>query len=136
MRTIVLPVRLNSRLVGETVEIKAGNNERNSFMGHIVGKDVLHRKLGKKIDSFIVRAPWNETLHEILKELYNTEEADLTIKMPYRLSGFDRIQKIHLIEKLKLQKLIEGICAKGLVPDVKGVLVVRNKTCSDGGPKK
>jgi hypothetical protein len=85
---------LNSRLAGETAEIKAGNNERNSFMGHIVGKDVLH---------------------------HTTEEADLIIKMPYRLSGFDRIQKIHLIEKLKLQKLIEGMCAKGLVLDVKGV---------------
>ena len=90
-------------------------------MRHRVGKDVLYRKLGKKIDGLIERAPWNETLYEILKELYTTEEADLIIKMPYRLSGFDRIQRISRIEKLKLQKLIEGMCAKGLVLNVKGV---------------
>jgi hypothetical protein len=94
---------------------------RESIMGHIVGKDVLYRKLGKKIDGLIVRAPWNETLHEILKQLFTTEETDLIIKMPYRLSGFDRIQKISRIEKLKLQKLIEGMCARGLVMEVKGV---------------
>jgi len=53
-------------------------------MRHIVGKDVLYRKLGRKIDGLTVRVPWNETLHEILKELYITEEADLIIKMPCR----------------------------------------------------
>ncbi len=44
-------------------------------MGHLVGKDV-YRKLGRKIDGLTVRAPWNETLYKILKELYTEEEAD------------------------------------------------------------
>ena len=37
-------------------------------MGHLVGKDVF-RELGRKIDSLETRAPWNERLHAILKEL-------------------------------------------------------------------
>ena len=50
-------------------------------MGHMVGKD-LYRKLGKKIDGLIMRAPWNDTLYQILKELYTEEEAEVIIKMP------------------------------------------------------
>lgn len=87
-------------------------------MGHLVGKDILYRQLGKKIDGLTVRAPWNEKFHAILKELYAVEEADLIVKMPYRLSSFNRIQKITQIEGTKLQKLLEGMCAKGLMMDV------------------
>ena len=87
-------------------------------MGHLVGKDVLYRELGKKIDGLTVKVPWNENFHSILKELYTVEEADLIVKMPYRLSNRKRIQKITKIEETKLQKLLAGLCAKGLLIDV------------------
>ncbi|MEK6776597.1 MAG: hypothetical protein AABY87_06945 [bacterium] len=61
-------------------------------MGHMNGKDI-YRKLGSKLDNMPMRAPWNERLRAILKELYTTEEADLVVRMPFGLSGFDRIQK-------------------------------------------
>jgi len=37
-------------------------------MGHLVGKDI-YRKLGKKIDNRTLRAPWNDTLFAIVKEI-------------------------------------------------------------------
>jgi len=87
-------------------------------MGHLVGKEVLYRELGKKIDGLTVKTPWNETFYAILKELYTVEEADLIVKMPYRLSNRKRIQKITKIEETKLQKLLDGLCAKGLLMDI------------------
>ena len=86
-------------------------------MGHIVGKD-LYKKLGEKIDNLTVKAPWNETLYNIFKELYTEDEADLIVKMPYVLSSFGRIQKITKIEPTKLRKMLDGLCAKGLVMDI------------------
>jgi hypothetical protein len=86
-------------------------------MAHMVGKDV-YRKLGKKIDSSTMRAPWNETFHDILKELYSTEEADLIVKMPYGLANLNRIEKVTKYDRPKLQKMLDGLCAKGLVIDL------------------
>lgn len=86
-------------------------------MGHITGKD-MYRKLGKKIDSLTVRAPWNDTFHAILKELYSADEAGLIVKMPYGLSEFDVIRRVTKIESVKLRKLLDGLCAKGLVLDI------------------
>lgn len=87
-------------------------------MGHWAGKDVLYRELGKKIDGLTVKVPWNENFHAILKELYTVEEADLIVRMPYRLSPFKRIKKITKIEETKLRKLLDGLCAKGLILDI------------------
>ena len=86
-------------------------------MGHAVGKDV-YRKLGKSIDSLSLRAPWNETCHAILKELYSENEADVAIKMPYSLSNFERIEKTTKYEGTELHKILEGLCSKGLVVDL------------------
>ena len=86
-------------------------------MGHMVGKDV-YRKLGKKVDNLTMRAPWNETLHAILKELYSPEEADVVVKMPYGLANLDRIEKLTGCERSKLQKILENLSAKGLVMDL------------------
>ena len=58
-------------------------------MGHLAGKDT-YRKLGKKIDGLTCRAPWNDTLYKILKELYTSEEAEFIIKMPYSLASLDQ----------------------------------------------
>ena len=86
-------------------------------MGHMVGKEV-YRKLGKKIDGLTMRAPWNETFHSIVKELYSTDEADLIVRMPYGLANLDRIEKVTKYERPKLQKLLEGLSDKGLVMDL------------------
>lgn len=87
-------------------------------MGHLVGKEVLYRELGKKLDGLAVKVPWSDNFHAILKELYTVEEADLIVRMPYRLSPFKRIKKITKIEETKLKKLIDGLCAKGLIIDI------------------
>ena len=86
-------------------------------MGHMVGKDI-YRKLGRKIDNLTVRAPWNETFHAILKELYSADEADVIVKMPYGLANLDRIEKVTKYERSKLQKILDSLCDKGLVMDL------------------
>jgi ferredoxin len=86
-------------------------------MGHLVGKD-LYRKLGKKIDGLMIRAPWNETLYAILKELYTEEEADVVAKMPYGLSTLDQIETTTKYDRAKLQNILEHLAEKGLVMDV------------------
>ena len=65
-------------------------------MGHISGKDI-YRQLGKKIDQLPTRAPWNASLHAILKELYTPEEAEVIVKMPYGFSNLARIARIIFI---------------------------------------
>ncbi len=86
-------------------------------MGHVVGKDI-YRKLGRKIDDLTTRTPWNDTFHAILKELYTAEEADLIVKMPYGLANLDQIAKTTKYKRAELQKMLEGLCGKGLVMDI------------------
>lgn len=86
-------------------------------MGHTVGKDV-YRKLGKKIDGLETRAPWNDTLYAILKELYTHDEAELIVKMPYGLANFAQIKKATGHENAGLQKLLDNLCDKGLIMDI------------------
>jgi Pyruvate/2-oxoacid:ferredoxin oxidoreductase delta subunit len=87
-------------------------------MGHIAGKDI-YRTLGKKIDNLSMRVPWNERFREILIELYSEDEAELFIKMPYGLSSFDRIKKVTKYESSKLHKILNSLCSKGLVIDLR-----------------
>jgi len=89
-------------------------------VGHMVGKD-LYRKLGKKIDGLVMRAPWNDTFYEILKELYTEEEAQVIVKMPFGIGTLKDIEKNTKIEKTKLQKILDGLAAKGLVFDISGI---------------
>lgn len=86
-------------------------------MGHLVGKDIF-RELGRKIDGLEMRAPWNETLHALLKELYTAEEADLIIRMPYGLSSLAELQRATGREPAELQRILDGLAAKGLVIDL------------------
>ncbi|MFH1812165.1 MAG: 4Fe-4S dicluster domain-containing protein [Pseudomonadota bacterium] len=86
-------------------------------MGHLVGKD-LYRQLGSKIDALTLRAPYNETLHEILTALYSEEEADLVLRMPYGLSTLGRLQRTTGLEPRHLERVLESLCHKGLVMDV------------------
>ncbi len=85
-------------------------------MGHIVAKDI-YRRVGGKIDNLSVKAPWNEALHGIVKELYSTEEADVYVKMPYSFSDLKRIAKITRYDETKLRGLLESLADKGLVMD-------------------
>ena len=86
-------------------------------MGHLAAKD-YYRKLGKKIDGLTMRVPWNDTLYAILKELYSHEEAEVVAKMPYGLSTLDQIIQATHYDKTKLQSILDGLCAKGLVMDI------------------
>jgi len=87
-------------------------------MGHTNGKEI-YRKLGKKIDNLTIRAPWNEALYKMLKELYSAEEADILIKMPYGLSNLDRVCEVTGYEKGKAEKILNGMTTKGLVMDLR-----------------
>jgi Pyruvate/2-oxoacid:ferredoxin oxidoreductase delta subunit len=86
-------------------------------MGHLVGKDV-YRELGRKLDGMEMRAPWNERLHAILKELYSAREADIIIKMPYGLATVSELERATGYEKRDLQLILDGLTAKGLVMDL------------------
>lgn len=86
-------------------------------MGHLVGKDI-YRKLGKKIDNLTLRAPWNDTLFAILKEIYTEEQADVVVRMPYVLSSLERIARITGYEPVRLRSLIDDLCDKGLILDL------------------
>jgi len=86
-------------------------------MGHLVGKDIF-RELGRKIDGLETRVPWNDRLHAILKELYTAEEADVVIKMSYGLSTFAELERVTGYEKTALQRILDGLTAKGLVMDL------------------
>ncbi|MBS3917714.1 MAG: 4Fe-4S binding protein [Deltaproteobacteria bacterium] len=86
-------------------------------MGHIDSKGIF-RKLGRKIDHLPMRAPWNEAFYQILKELYSEKEADVIVKMPYGLSDLNRIARVTKYESSELQKILEGLCSKGLVMDL------------------
>jgi ferredoxin len=86
-------------------------------VGHLVGKDI-YRELGRTIDHLATRVPWNETLHEILRELYSSDEADLVVRMPHGLSTLDRVERITGYERSRLEHLLDGLCDKGLVMDM------------------
>ena len=81
-------------------------------------EEKTYRKLGKKIDNLTCRAPWNETFHSIVKELYTPEEADVVVRMPYTLSSIERISRVTKIEKARLTSILEKLCKKGLVTDL------------------
>ena len=86
-------------------------------MGHLVGKDV-YRQLGEKIDGLTMRAPWNEALRAILKELYSEEDAELVVRMPYGLSPLRRLERVTGIPRAELQVRLDDLSARGLVMDL------------------
>ena len=85
-------------------------------MAHSNAK-ALYRQLGKKIDGLPTRVPWNETLYDILKELYTPEEAEVLIRMPYGLSSLKRIAHVTRFDEARLRATLDSLCAKGLVVD-------------------
>lgn len=86
-------------------------------MGHLVGKD-LYRRLGKKLDGLTVRTPWNAQLHGVLKELYSEEDADLLVRMPYRLAPLGRLEQVTGLPRATLEARLASLCPRGLVMDV------------------
>ncbi|MDD2319371.1 MAG: 4Fe-4S binding protein [Geobacteraceae bacterium] len=86
-------------------------------MGHLVGKDVF-RKLGIKIDGMETRAPWNDKLHAVLKELYTPAEAEVVIKMPYGLATIEQLEKVTGYKRTALRHILDGLTQKGLVLDI------------------
>jgi NAD-dependent dihydropyrimidine dehydrogenase PreA subunit len=86
-------------------------------VGHLVGKDVF-RRLGKKIDGLYVRAPWSETLHALLKELYSAEDADFVIRMPFAMSSGRRIARVIGVTPEEALPVLARLAEKGLVMDL------------------
>ncbi len=86
-------------------------------MGHLGPKE-LYLKLGDSIDALGTRVPRNQTLNNILKELYTPEEAGIVSTMPYGLANLDRISALTGFEPARLQKILEALAQKGLVIDI------------------
>jgi ferredoxin len=87
-------------------------------MGHVVGKD-LYRRLGEKLDGLSVRVPWNAQLYAVLKELYSEEDAELLVRMPYRLSPLDRVVRVTGLPRARIERQLDSLCPRGLVMDVR-----------------
>jgi len=87
------------------------------MMAHSNVKDI-YRRLGKKIDGSSTRAPWNQSLYEILKSLYSPREAELLVKMPYGICRFEQIAQSSKFDQAELHGLLENLCEKGLIFDV------------------
>jgi len=86
-------------------------------MGH-GNIDDVYRNLGKKIDGATTRAPWNQTLFEILKMLYTPREAELLVRMPYGISRFEQIAHSSKYDEAELRNILNALCEKGLVFDI------------------
>ena len=82
-------------------------------MGHMDSKDIF-RKLGGKINSLPLRAPWNETFYELLRKLYSEKEADVVVKMPYGFSDLNRLAKMTKYEHSDCQKSSRACARKVL----------------------
>ena len=87
-------------------------------MGHLVGKDVYAR-LANKMDNLHVRAPWNHTFHALLQELLSEKEAGVIVNMPFLFSSLDRVAKITRMTRDELRPILDGLCEKGFVMDVR-----------------
>ncbi|TFG06504.1 4Fe-4S dicluster domain-containing protein [Candidatus Thorarchaeota archaeon] len=86
-------------------------------MGHSAVKDVYHQ-VGEKLNELEVRAPMNLYLYEILKEIFNSREAEIFCKMPFSLSTVERISQISKIEIEELKNILNDMSSKGLVLDL------------------
>jgi ferredoxin len=86
-------------------------------MAHRVGKDI-YQSLGKTLDGMATRAPWSDTLHAILKELYTPAEAEFLIRMPTTLSTLEEIGSVVGKNGTPLRSQLDQMCEKGLVLDV------------------
>jgi hypothetical protein len=81
-------------------------------MGHCNLK-AIYRKLGEKIDGTTTRAPLNQALYEILKELYTSREAEVLVRMPYGISSFEQIAPSSKFDQTELYKVLENLCERG-----------------------
>jgi Na+-translocating ferredoxin:NAD+ oxidoreductase RNF subunit RnfB len=86
-------------------------------MGHLAGKDI-YRQLGEKIDSLQFRAPWNDTLREILTELYSPDDARLLCRMPLGLSTLDEVARVTGEDREELRRALDSLCDRGLAMDL------------------
>jgi ferredoxin len=86
-------------------------------MAHGGGKEI-YRELGRKIDALPARAPWNQALYEILKELYTPREAAVLVRMPCNLSSFEEVLRCTKGDPAQLRATLDGLCEKGLVFDI------------------
>ncbi|MFP4475097.1 MAG: 4Fe-4S binding protein [Desulfatibacillaceae bacterium] len=86
-------------------------------MGHMAFKDVF-RQAGEKMDNMTVRAPYTDTLYEIIRELYTEKEAEVYARMPYSMSSAARVAKSCGMSVDEARPVLESLADKGLVIDV------------------
>ena len=86
-------------------------------MGHLSAKDPFFR-LGRRLETLSVRAPYNATLRSILEELYTELEARIVASMPATLSSLIELERLTDVPASELESILEGLCSKGLVIDL------------------
>ncbi len=86
-------------------------------MGHITGKDI-YRRLAGTLDGTPARTPDSPAFRRLLEELYTPEEAELVSKIPFRPSKLERIVRLTGMERGRIERLLIGLCEKGLVMDL------------------
>lgn len=86
-------------------------------MGHSTVKDV-YQQAGEKLNELEMRAPMDQYLYEILKEIFTSQEAEIFCQMPFSLSTAKRISQITKIEEEELKKILNEMSSKGLVMDL------------------
>lgn len=62
-------------------------------MGHNGAKDIF-RQVGRKLDNLHMRCAWNNELRAIVESLFNPDEAEVFIRLPYVFSDLARIHKL------------------------------------------
>lgn len=86
-------------------------------MGHLGAKG-LYRQVAKRFDGLHVRAPYNERLHALLKELFSEDEADVFIAMPATFSDLKRVSRFARRDEGEVARILDRMCCKGLVIDI------------------
>lgn len=86
-------------------------------MGHLSAKDAFDR-LGHRLESMPMKAPYTAELRSILEELYTSREAEVVASMPIALSTLTELERITGVARAEIEVILEGLCAKGLVIDL------------------
>lgn len=86
-------------------------------MGHLATAQGVYAELAKRLDRNPIGAPPTKELYEILKILYNEDEAQMAAQFPMRPVPLEKLRVLLNWEDKKLQRTLESMADKGLVMD-------------------
>jgi NAD-dependent dihydropyrimidine dehydrogenase PreA subunit/flagellar biosynthesis/type III secretory pathway chaperone len=86
-------------------------------MGHIVAKSV-YQSLQQRLDQMWVGGPAHQAFLEILRLLFNEEEAQIASRMPVRFATIETLQQRTGKDTAFLKSRLDNMAQKGLVIDL------------------